>query len=503
MLNISESLRRNIAVANRLALILGFLSFAYLGILIANFGVSVTTPIIFCVGALFLGTIFLNNRGYFHIGRLLISTLPALITMYAALIAKLDDPSFTDILYYDARFVLLLLGIVPCLVFDIKEYGFLFSSLMTILCCLLLFDPIHEMLNVGYFQKGFQGRSYYYINYVSAIAFIGIAAGAVTLKAFIEKYETVNALFKKDLMEKNTNLTEALINIETQNEEIVSQSEELLASQEKLMEANLIIAQQNADLEAKVKQTGSELYVSNEELIKRNSELSQFSYTISHNLRGPIARLLGLVNVATFNANIMQDPDAMKIIEHIKTSATDLDNVIKDLTVIVDTRNSIIQNMQLLSLHEEWADVKNLLDISPDFEKNHFQVNFSAAPEIISVKPLLNSIIYNLISNSIKYKAYDRELSVSIRTFQNANFWMLQVEDNGLGLDMDLHQRDLFKMYKRFHKNLDGRGLGLYLMKLHVELLNGFIEVNSEVNVGTVFTVYLKKVGNTAEKVQV
>ncbi|HMG93866.1 MAG TPA: ATP-binding protein, partial [Chryseolinea sp.] len=110
-----------------------------------------------------------------------------------------------------------------------------------------------------------------------------------------------------------------------------------------------------------------------------------------------------------------------------------------------------------------------------------------------SVKPLLNSIIYNLVSNAIKYRSHDRDLHVSIRTSEDPDYWVLQVADNGLGIDMALYGKDLFKMYKRFHENHEGKGLGLYLVKLQVESLDGFIEVTSEVDIGTTFTIYFRK----------
>lgn len=487
-----DSLKRNIAVANRLAVILSSLSFALLAILVINFGVSITTPVIAGIGLFFLLIIVINNYGHSNLGRMLLSNVPVVITMYAALISKIEEPNHTDILYYDSRFILILLSIVPCLIFNLKEYFFLYGSLIVILLSLILFDPIHEFFSVGYYQRGFMSSSYFYINYVSLISFAGLTGGALTLKFFMERYEATSELFKRDVMKKNADLSEALKNIETQNEEIVSQSEELLASQEQLVEANKTIARQNEELEAKVRQTNADLYQTNEELIRRNNELSQFSYTISHNLRGPVARLLGLSQVASFNKRILDDHDALTIISHIQTSANDLDNVFKDLIKIVDTRNAIDQSSQLCYYNEEWTYVKNFLNISDDFESRHIHLDF-AIPSIQSVRPLLNSIIFNLVSNAIKYRSYERDLLVSIRTFETDTFHVLQVKDNGVGIDLALFEKDLFKMYKRFHKTQEGRGVGLYLLKLQVELLNGYVKVESTLDVGSTFTVYFRK----------
>jgi len=169
-------------------------------------------------------------------------------------------------------------------------------------------DPLHEWPGQGYYQKGFSGTSYYYINYISITAFLGISAGGLTLKTITEKTELNNEILLQEkekinqqLHQKNEQLQQAVIEIETQNEEMVSQAEALRTNHEKLEEANAVIQHQqdelinhNEHLEELVSEKSADLIRTNAELIKYNSELRQFSYTVSHNLRGPVARLLGL-----------------------------------------------------------------------------------------------------------------------------------------------------------------------------------------------------------------
>lgn len=90
---------------------------------------------------------------------------------------------------------------------------------------------------------------------------------------------------------------------------------------------------------------------------------------------------------------------------------------------------------------------------------------------------MLQSILYNLLSNAIKYRSPDRNLKV-IATSQclNGNA-ILEITDNGLGFDTQLHKDKMFKLYTRFHTHVEGRGLGLYLIKAQVEVLHGKIEV--------------------------
>lgn len=476
---------RRVLVANKVAAILGILSFALLVILIAAFGVNINSPIIFGIGVFFFAIILLNKKGFDHEGRILLCVIPAIITLLAAILAKTSDSTFTDILYYDARFFLVLFGIVPCLVFDPTEYFKLYGCLFVILASLVLFDPLHEFFQVGYYQRGFRSTSYYYINYVSVITLFGVVAGAISLKAVIEKAERENA-------DANKQLTEAMQNLETRNEEIISQSEELITSQEQLKEANRMIEIQKVDLQRQVTQVNSDLQETNEELIRHNNELRQFSYTISHNLRGPIARLLGLTNLMNMNEKTREDQETMTVVNYIKTSALELDNVIRDLNSIIDTTSSIYQKKQRIEFDQEWGEIKRLLHISPEMEADTFKVDFSAAPHIYSVKAMVNSIIYNLISNAVKYQSSDRRLLVSLTTYHEGANLIISVKDNGLGIDLRLFRKDLFKMYKRFHDHQEGKGLGLYLVNSQAIFLNGFVEVFSQPDDGAHFKVHIR-----------
>jgi signal transduction histidine kinase len=486
------SLERNLLVTNRIAMILGVLSLVLLIILVMAFGINVNSPLIFALSMFFFMIIFLNERGFVNIGRVLLCIVPAAITLTAAILAKKYDQGFTDILYYDSRFFLILIGIVPCLIFDSTEQFRLFGCLGVIMLFLFMFDPVHEFFGVGYFQMGFSGSSYYYINYVAAITFFGISAGSITLKRVIEKAELQNSRYRNDLIEINNKLGLALRDLEAQNQEILAQSEELHMSQEQLLAANQVIERQKAALQNEVRQVNSELQEANEELVKHNNELQQFSYTISHNLRGPIARILGLTNLAKLIRSFEKHDEANAILSHIETSSYELDSVTRELSAIADIRNTTYQIRQSIDFQKEWSEIKKVLKVSETMENRNFQVDFSAAPRMFSVRPMVYSILLNLVSNAIKYQSPDRELQVTVRTRSNNEYTVIQVSDNGLGIDLGLFQHDMFKMYKRFHHHQEGKGLGLYLIKSQAESLNGYVEVSSEPGEGSTFNVYIK-----------
>ena len=101
----------------------------------------------------------------------------------------------------------------------------------------------------------------------------------------------------------------------------------------------------------------------------------------------------------------------------------------------------------------------------------------------------MESILLNLISNAIKYRSTERKLKISIKALAKENYVNLEIEDNGIGIDLTKNNDKIFGLYQRFHNYPDSKGLGLYLVKSQVEAMGGTIEVESFVNKGTKFTI--------------
>src|SRR5690606_1909246 len=214
-----------------------------------------------------------------------------------------------------------------------------------------------------------------------------------------------------ELREANFSLHEANMNVEAQNEEIQAQSEELTVSQESLQLAhaeierqNQALARQNELLAEKLDEKTRDLLLTNQHLIEQNNELQQFSYTVSHNLRGPVASMLGLLNIHRYS----QDSDErQRILTLLENSAKSLETVIADLNKIIDIRRDKYAVFEKVYMDRELDLIRQTLN---SFIKKtgatieaDFQVN-----EITTVKAYLNSILYNLISNAIQYRSFNR-----------------------------------------------------------------------------------------------
>jgi signal transduction histidine kinase len=495
----SDKRKHFVYLANVLSVLFAALSLILLLIFYMMFGYGPTLVLIFIAALLFLTVIVLNYFGYSSAGRLLFCLTPIWLTFIISLWGKITQPQQSYMVYFDSRFILLATTILPAVVFDLRERAKIIVCLVSTFVCVVFFDPIHNLLGLGYYQRGFDVASYYYINYVVFISYFSLLMAVFILKwrdqkasdqlqHLVSEIKHSNA----ELLSKNKSLENISQEMEAQNEEMQQQHEELQTSHEMLEQANQLINEQrarlqvyNLELERLVKEKSADLMTTNEELIKSNNELRQFSFTVSHNLRGPVARLLGLTNLV----RITQNPDEItELTSYIHQSAGELDSILKDLSQIIDIRNDLYRVREKISLKEEWNKTVSLVGYGT--EGGTCDVNFEKAPYLYGIRPMLQSIFYNLLSNAVKYKSPERDHFIGVRSFlMPPDQTIIEISDNGLGIDLKTEQQNLFKLYKRFHHHVPGKGLGLYLVKSQVEIMGGKIEVESEPNKGTLFRI--------------
>ena len=117
------------------------------------------------------------------------------------------------------------------------------------------------------------------------------------------------------------------------------------------------------------------------------------------------------------------------------------------------------------------------------------KTNFTQIDKINTIKSYIQSIFYNLITNSIKYRRPNTDSHIEIRSHIDQNKLTLVFKDNGRGIDLVKKGDQVFGLYKRFHADTEGKGMGLYMVKTQVETLGGTISIISEVNIGTTFTI--------------
>ena len=320
-----------------------------------------------------------------------------------------------------------------------------------------------------------------------------VLAQEKTIKLQQENTENLEQKVAERTQELQTKQSE----IEVQNEELRQQQEELEASANQLSEQNKLIEEKNTELnitsaflEKKITERTLQLSEANQTLVSQNNQLEQFGFITAHNLRSPVAHLIGLTSI--FNLKNTNDPHNAEIIPRLRAAAIRLDEVIRDLNIILEIRKGINQNMELIDLYSVFRNASSVLENDIIHNNAILTTNFAQAHKVLFVDVYMKSIFYNFISNGIKYAHPDRQPEITLKTRKEGSFIVVSISDNGLGIDLEKHQNKIFGLYQRFHLHKEGKGIGLYLCKTQLEALGGHITVESVPNEGTTFNLYFK-----------
>jgi light-regulated signal transduction histidine kinase (bacteriophytochrome) len=220
----------------------------------------------------------------------------------------------------------------------------------------------------------------------------------------------------------------------------------------------------------------------NADLVKRNKDLEQFTYIVSHNLRAPVANIMGLSNI--LNSFDLDAGESREITLALSNSISILDNTITDLNQIMEVNSGKGKKSEEISLNKLTADLLHQIDDLIKDGNVKINTDFSAANNIVVIKSYMHSIFYNLVTNSIKNKRSEIDPVISIVTKRYGDLLEIIFEDNGKGIEQK-HFKDLFGLYKKFDDDLPGKGVGLFITKMQVENLGGKILVESKPGAGT------------------
>jgi signal transduction histidine kinase len=227
----------------------------------------------------------------------------------------------------------------------------------------------------------------------------------------------------------------------------------------------------------------------NQQLTRVNADLDSFVYMASHDLRGPITNLEGLVQALREE---LPDPLAPvgPLLRMMQEAVARFQRTLGQLGEVLQLHlasDSVVPSVELATIVEDLRQ-----DLLPALQQTggQLEVDAEACPVVAMPAKSLRSLLYNLLSNALKYRHPDRPPHVRLSCRTQEGYWCLTVQDNGLGLTAP-QQASLFALFRRFHHHVDGLGLGLYTVKKIVENLGGRVEVQSEPGVGSTFQVYV------------
>lgn len=223
-------------------------------------------------------------------------------------------------------------------------------------------------------------------------------------------------------------------------------------------------------------------------LMQRNAELQQFAYITSHNLRAPVMNLVSLMSF--YDRKHPASSTNEGIIEKVDRSVHRLHETLNDLLEIVDIKDPEEASKTWQRVDDALAYVQQSLGEQLLRVKGVVYTDFQVE-EVYFSGSYLRSGLLNLLANAIKYRSPDRPLRIWVRTERKEGMVALSVRDNGIGIDLEKNGHRLFRMYERLQEQGEGRGLGLYMVRSQVEAMGGKVHVESALNLGTTFYLYL------------
>jgi signal transduction histidine kinase len=227
----------------------------------------------------------------------------------------------------------------------------------------------------------------------------------------------------------------------------------------------------------------------NRELVKVNSELDKFVYSVSHNLRGPLASVMGLLNVAESKPANLDEIHSM-----MQQSVMKLDETLKEIIDYSNNARSEIVNAEI-----DWKEIINKsmekLQYLPLAEKVKLSIDDTEAQFPFYSDPQRLAMIFNsLYSNCILFCAFDKQALVDTKISVAYDVVTITIKDNGIGIS-ERCLPNVFNMFYRASERSGGAGLGLYITKETVRKLGGQIKIESIEHEGTTVTITIPKAG--------
>jgi signal transduction histidine kinase len=200
-----------------------------------------------------------------------------------------------------------------------------------------------------------------------------------------------------------------------------------------------------------------------------------------------------ILTLLSFMENSNSDEDKAQFMKYLKESSAKALTTLEELNEVLKLKQNDNIEKQYLEFNKVFEQVKVMVSAKITETSAEVNCDFSQAPFIVYPHIYLESIFLNLLTNALKYSKPDEKPLIEIKSYQEKNDILLEVKDNGLGINLERYGHQIFKLQKTFHKHPESRGVGLFMIKNQIEAMGGDISIQSQENVGTTFIVNFNK----------
>jgi len=222
---------------------------------------------------------------------------------------------------------------------------------------------------------------------------------------------------------------------------------------------------------------------------EQNKRLLNFSYIVSHNLRSHTSNIQSITSLIECSES---DEERFELINMLQNVSTTLNDTMLNLNEVVNIQTNINLIIESLNLSENINKTLKILSEQIQFKKAIIENNVTQDVFVNYNPAYLESILLNFISNALRYSHAMRVPTISLKSYIENGKTVLEIADNGIGIDLKKYGDKLFGMYKTFHGNPDSKGIGLFITKNQIDAMDGRVTVESEPNIGTTFKIYFK-----------
>lgn len=228
----------------------------------------------------------------------------------------------------------------------------------------------------------------------------------------------------------------------------------------------------------------------NEIISNQRAEIEDFSFAVSHNLRGPIASLKGVLNLVERDELGLENASYL---EHLDEITQTLDDIVEDLNGIVKVRHDVTHIYELVDLKDCVDHALSVLNLSDELANVdiELQLDIDEVPLFLGVKKSIKNILTEVIRNAVKFRSKDRDPILRITAKKETEVVCISIIDNGIGIDLENVGSRIFKPFTKLTKIGTGTGLGLYLVRLQMDQLGGTVALDSKPDIGTAIEIRL------------
>lgn len=237
------------------------------------------------------------------------------------------------------------------------------------------------------------------------------------------------------------------------------------------------------------KEAEMNLVKSYELVMEQNKRLLNFAYIVSHNLRSHSSNMSSILELYDIEES---QGEKDSYIDLLRKVSTNLDQSLHDLNEVVSINTNLDIKAESISVSKFIEQALDVLSIQIKSKNARITNEVPADMQISFNSAYMESVLLNFLTNALRYSHPERTPVISLLGYEEDSSWVLEVKDNGIGIDLDKYGDKVFGLYKTFSDRKDARGVGLFITKNQINAMGGMVKVESEPGVGTTFKVTFK-----------